>query len=176
MGSGTSTQQPGYTGYIGQPGYTQNVMQPGQTTNLVPVSNQVPPMPYTGNQNQVMPYAGQSTYTGQVPMGQNVYNGQIPTGQVISNIAFSKQCMQNALNQATTDVIDKNTVGAAVKNCMVPVNPTTGIREGFNEHFAGVTQSADGSSVCVSYNALFWLVVIIILIVLLVKYRQTQTI
>jgi len=46
----------------------------------------------------------------------------------------------------------------------------------FDEPFAGVTQSLDGSSVCVNYTVLFWLVVIILLVILWLKYRHSNVI
>lgn len=101
------------------------------------------------------------------------------------NITFPKQCLLNSISENAADTLDKNAVGNAIKSCMyvnnvpisgaaaAPTAPTApSVKEGFDETF--ITQSADGSSLCITYNALFWIIILTLIVVLFLRYRNGQ--
>lgn len=134
-----------------QPSYSNGFMHEGRMTQI---SNQVPPT---------------------LPMEEII---QPP---ILENVNFDKQCLVDTITSLAQNTdstcLDKAAVNSALEQCALvnylPISEQViGMNESLKEQFVGVNQSSDGSSICISYTALFWLIIIIIIIVLLIKYNK----
>ena len=78
---------------------------------------------------------------------------------------ISRQCLIDTLSQSEIDPIDRNDLESMIKSCIAVPAETI-------EQFGGISQSSDANSICVNYNTLFWLVIIIIIAVLLMRCNK----
>jgi len=85
----------------------------------------------------------------------------------LTNIANRTGLLPN--NKTTTGGV---TTGGVTTGGVMPntnIVPTVPVQNPPLENFLGVTQSTDNSSLCVSYMALFWLAIILLIIALIYK-------
>jgi hypothetical protein len=161
-------------------GYVQSNPMPiqGGYTPIAPqVSNQVPPTLPAGQLN--LTFGKDCLKNNFDTIAQSTSNTVLDkgtVGAVLQQCALINGTPLSQMGQQGQAQLAANTMPNTMSNTMPNTMPNTGVRESFNEQFAGVTQSADGSSVCVTYNALFWLIIIIIVILLIHHFASKNAI
>lgn len=156
MGS-VFSQPNGYPGYI-----AQNIK-----------TNQVPSL-YTGNQPIDI------TFPKECIVNSLVYDNTSDTIGVNDLKNTVEQCMLvngvpvSGLNQMGSNQ-NRIGMGSPLGSSPLGSSPMSmASKEGFDEPFAGFSQSLDGRSLCVNYTALFWIAIIIIFIVIFVMYKHSH--
>lgn len=79
---------------------------------------------------------------------------------------YSTQCLKDyAMKHNGTAVIHNDQIQNALINCKAKPNEN-------NEHFLGITQSNDHSSICLNYTTIFGIIIIIVILILIFKPKS----